>query len=145
MSAHTDYVVAAVAGEPIDDQVIRGACRLAKALGASKVVVLHVIETSKLPLPPDTPEGKRFLDALRLRALDVTRRATELVELEGLEALPVIREGSACSEIADFIEVARADALVIGSSRDGGDLSSTALCIISRVDAHLLVIKKKAV
>ncbi len=134
-------LVAAVSGGPMDGAVLREAYRLAATLGVERVIVLHVVDSTALPAPPDTPEGAAMLRALRERALGVMEASVRVLEALGLEALPAFREGKPCAEIVDFASKARADVVLLGASDGGEPLGSTALCVAARYPGNVLVVK----
>lgn len=133
-------VVAAVSGSPSDEAVVLEAARVARLLGLRFVIVLHVVDTTRLPVPPDSPEGRAMLDGLRSRALDVYEASSRILESLGLEAVPAFREGRPCGEIVGFAEKA-GGILVMAPSESGEGLGGTLLCVASKFRGNILVAK----
>lgn len=137
-------VVACVSGGPSDEPVLVEAARLARALGAPYVIPIHVVDTSILPGPPDSLEGRVALQSLRARALEVLEAAKSTLEGLGVDSIAVAREGQPCREIADFAEKAEPSALVLGASDHGGQLGGTVSCVLGRYRGTMLVVKPRA-
>ena len=137
-------VVACVSGGPGDEPVLVGAARLSRALGAPYVIAVHVVDTSILPGPPDTLEGRVALQGLRARALEVLEAARSALEGLGVDSIAVAREGQPCREIVDFAEKAEPSALVLGVSDRGGQLGGTVSCVLGRYRGTMLVAKPRA-
>ena len=131
-----EVIVACVDGSRRDAPVVLEASRLAWSLGAPRIIVLHVVDTRGLPAPPDTAEGRAFLDELRLRGLEALERARTLAAEAGVEAIAVAREGDPCREIVGFARDARAWAVVVGS--EPGELPSTVRCVLTHWRGGLL-------
>ena len=127
----------------MDSLVLREARRIASILEPARIVLLHVVDTSKLPAPPDSPEGASMLNALRERAMGVMEAALKVMDALGLEAVQAFREGRPCPEIVDFALKAGASFLVLGASDGGEPLGSTAMCVAARYPGNLLVVKRE--
>jgi len=112
---------------PCSDEAFRVACRLAR-MGGSKLLVLHVIDTSALAafnrlgllaVPSDAAAQRR---RLRHHARLNVRRLLESDEARDLALTRLIVEGAPFVEIAKVARTERIDLVVMGSY--GGRLGS---------------------
>lgn len=115
-----DTIVVPVDFSPCSDEAFRVACRLAR-VGGSKLLVLHVIDTSALDafnrlgllaVPSDAAAQRR---RLRHHARLNVRRLLESEEATGLALTRLIVEGAPFVEIAKAARTQRVDLVVMGS------------------------------